>query len=299
MSTALVAVWLMLTVEIEVEAASKGGLDRNKGKLITALRQYTKATNIAINGREAFGLTEDVARIEELTQRLEEIKKTISRSQDVTSKSGTTGTCCRLLVVNAALPPEVAQALVGLSGIRATQDLEHQIDEAVKRQGEDTTFALPAPRQVILESWNLEDELKPWNTMPTADLWKLMGPTREHQVNGTSVTTLPGMTPCYDDDDEMTSWGRTDGTPWWLDPAIPDKRKIPATLNHHQLVGVHKAIRWVAEGKGGLIADEVGVGKTAQVIATIQLREQLLYMKKKGYSYPAGLGECHSFSHAR
>lgn len=70
----------------EVEAESKAGIDKNKGKIIAALRQYTKATNIAIAHREAFGLKEDVERAAELADRLDDIKKTMSRSQDITGR---------------------------------------------------------------------------------------------------------------------------------------------------------------------------------------------------------------------
>ena len=172
-------------------------------------------------------------------------------------------------------------------------ELEEQIDDAIRTHAQDggEEFTMAAPQQVTLESWDLEAELKPWNDMKTEELWKLLGPTATHQIGSEEVRTIIGMAPCHDANQAVTSWARADGEHWWNDPDISDERKVPVRLNHHQLVGVFKAIHWLAAGKGGLFADEVGVGKKAQVIATIQLREQLIFMNKTNHPYPAGLGE--------
>ena len=276
----------------EVEKESKVGIDTNKAKIIAALRQYTKATNIAIGHLESFGLTEDRARAAELADRLEDIKKAMSQSQDVTGEWRVQFRVLRELTDRSELPADVVKALVGLSGVRATEELQEQIDEALgstEHNGDE--FMLAAPQQVTLDHWNLEAELAPWNSMATEELWKLIGPTQVHKIGGEDVQTIVGMAPCHDTHQRATSWGRADGKHWWEDPDIDAARKSPVRLNHHQLVGVLKAINWLGAGKGGLLADEVGVGKTAQVIATIQLRELLIYMQQNNRAYPPGLGK--------
>ena len=191
-----------------------------------------------------------------------------------------------------ALPADVAKAVVGLSGLKATIELERQIDDAIGLSISRDEYAAAAPSQVMIEAWDLNKEVEPWNSMPTAELWKSLGPLEAHELpDGSPHTTIYGMAACRDPLGLATSWGRADGKPWWTDPTIPERRKVPLTLSHHQLVGLRKSLQWLTNGEGGLIADEVGVGKTAQVITLVQYREQLLHQQRMRIPFPPGLGE--------
>ena len=194
-----------------------------------------------------------------------------------------------------ALPADIAKAVVGLSGLKAMTDLEIEIDEAVGiMRGPQTELdhGVTAASQAMIESWDLDKEVEPWNSIPTADLRLSLGPLKKHVLpNGKRHETLLGMSACRDPLGLATSWGRADKKPWWTDPSIPDRRKVPLTLSHHQLVGVRKCLHWLAHGQSGLIADEVGVGKTAQIMTLINFREQLLYIQKRELPFPPALGE--------
>ena len=69
---------------VEVEEAAKSGLD-NKAKLAAALRQYTKASGIAIRHLTAFGLRDDIAAADELMERLTDIKSSL-RGKEIECK---------------------------------------------------------------------------------------------------------------------------------------------------------------------------------------------------------------------
>jgi hypothetical protein len=69
-------------------------------------------------------------------------------------------------------------------------------------------------------------------------------------------------------------------------------------LHWHQLAGVHSIVRSVfleqpdnSHPTGVLIADEVGLGKTAQSITFIAFMNQILYVQSKGLSLPPIIGK--------
>ncbi|KIP01486.1 hypothetical protein PHLGIDRAFT_45582, partial [Phlebiopsis gigantea 11061_1 CR5-6] len=101
---------------------------------------------------------------------------------------------------------------------------------------------------------------------------------------------IVGMAKYRDPELEYTSWNTTEGEPWWEDSAIPESRKVPLEPNYHQLVGVIKCLGWMTTKRGGLIADEVGVGKTGQVIMSLLMYFQLLQAQQLNVSFPPQLG---------
>lgn len=87
----------------------------------------------------------------------------------------------------------------------------------------------------------------------------------------------------------------------WSNPSdfedASSKNLLPAALHWHQLAGVHSIIRHTFTAEAGekkcsgmLICDEVGLGKTALVIATIAFLNQCLSSERKGLLPPV-LGE--------
>lgn len=178
-------------------------------------------------------------------------------------------------------------ALVGLSTDAAIQLIERDIAVALAVESQHyqsvEEYASGQRPQVELQSWNLDAALVPYSGMTMSELWDILGLGVNQRIIGMErFLHTPGL---------LTSWGLPDGVRWWHDPTIPDDKKRELHPRHHQLVGVIKCLQWILAGQGGLIADDVGVGKTGQIIMTVLMYFQLLQIQATpGAIPPPALG---------
>lgn len=135
-----------------------------------------------------------------------------------------------------------------------------------------------------MTEWNLDAELQTWQKMPPEELWQIInGDPNDHHLHG--------LAEYRDSNLELSSWSwlRDGREPWW--DIIPDHRRVPLQPRHHQLVGLLKIMSWICKGQGGMIADEVGVGKTGQLLMSIALRNRLIKQYQQSGKYPPQFGE--------
>lgn len=249
----------------------------------TATKTFVAAAGRALELHKSFDIDNDAAMSEEITQELSDISKQL-QGENIASTY-------RDLAVNhtnrhrIALDKKVATALLGLSqqgaGLTIRRAIAEVLTKEVKFYGE---YAEAVPPQVVFEGWDLDKELEPWQGKSMDELWTVLG-LRE-------TKHIVGMAKYRDPELEYNSWKTTQFTHWWDDPAIPAERKSPLEPNYHQLVGVIKCVQWLTSGRGGLIADEVGVGKTGQVIMSLLMYFQLLQAQQANIPLPPLLGEC-------
>lgn len=220
--------------------------------------------------------------------------------------------------VQSELDKEVAHAIINIAPAGTVEALEALIDEALElytpdQEGVDgNQFTVGNETDNSLADWDLEAELAPWHQTPTEELWQKLGPVRYTDVDTpegrVSWNTIIGMEVFRDPYQEYSSWKpmatwrstvsgmksaststETEDRPsWWQSDDIPEDRKTPLVLSHHQVVGIIKATEWISKGEGGLIADAVGVGKTGQVIGAMQLRWNMLLMQLRNVPLPLG-----------
>lgn len=120
-----------------------------------------------------------------------------------------------------------------------------------------------------------------------------------HQL-GFSKTGLPMQFNKFRHMAGLTPWEK-DHTSIFKDASAP--HIVPNRLHWHQLAGVHSFARTVFTGEanpqactGYLISDEVGLGKTAQLISMIAFLNQCITTQERKASHPQDfppvLGKC-------
>lgn len=71
---------------------------------------------------------------------------------------------------------------------------------------------------------------------------------------------------------------------------LPQERRIAVTLRWHQWVGIHKMVTNAFAGKPILLMDDVGIGKTLQVIATVAVLRWYRHHKRDQGRFPGEFG---------
>lgn len=193
---------------------------------------------------------------------------------------------------SAELPPAFASALLNLSNKEAIFELRLQLMKVFEAEGMSDEQDEARDRlytDFLLANWDLDQELHPYQDFTKAQLWEALGLKNTQRI--------PGLSPYYDDGCEYNSWATyrsAEGTniPWWQDPALKDRVK-DLQPRAHQLVGVIKMLKWMVNKEGGLIADEVGVGKTPQTIIALVMRMAIIDAQKAGkFHHHDAMGKC-------
>ncbi|EKM49396.1 uncharacterized protein PHACADRAFT_201655 [Phanerochaete carnosa HHB-10118-sp] len=167
------------------------------------------------------------------------------------------------------IPPAVHRLIYQVVDTSAFLGIESAINETLERyrQGDSNTQFLPAERSIIPD-WNLDDELKHLTVKNTQQLWTDLG------IKDEKLVPLAEWRDPYL---QFNSWQNPD--------ECPEERRIPSNLKWHQVVGLHRFAESMFTGTSVLNMDEVGVGKTLQVIALIAYRIMSIQALDHGGEY--------------
>lgn len=108
---------------------------------------------------------------------------------------------------------------------------------------------------------------------------------------GLGNKVIPCFNPYIDPTALFTPWTR-EGEAFFADP---NSRKVALAPQWHQLVGIHKMISLGFEGKPVLLMDEVGLGKTLQMIGTIAILAWFTEYHDQHKDYPGDFSESEKF----
>lgn len=111
----------------------------------------------------------------------------------------------------------------------------------------------------------------------TDSLWELLG---------LAAKVLPLFNVDLDSDGLHDRWDRREDT-WFADKA----NLVPLEPRWHQLVGILKMLKLAFEGKPIMLMDEVGVGKTMQVVGLIAMLAYYRDFWEKNQDYPGIFSE--------
>ena len=95
-------------------------------------------------------------------------------------------------------------------------------------------------------------------SVPTSDLFRQLGVPDDH---------IPLFNQQMDANEIQDPWSKN-----WSECLNDRSRCMPLQLQRHQLEAVHKMVSDMVEGKGTLVMDGVGVGKTIEALALVALR---------------------------
>lgn len=186
---------------------------------------------------------------------------------------------CYALLINtrgAAIPPTLVEAIRQLASENDLQEIRTKVYERITEIDEDEeVMDLPTGESVDLE-WSEGTEDFQDNTV--AQVSAALG-----LANG----AMPDFNAVLDPRGEKTLWGDAE---WFEDPS---NEKIACAPRWHQLVGLLTMCDRAFGNRNVLLMDEVGLGKTMQIVGVIAIltffRE---YYAEKG-CFPGAFSECH------
>ncbi|EKM49018.1 uncharacterized protein PHACADRAFT_202111, partial [Phanerochaete carnosa HHB-10118-sp] len=225
----------------ETVAASENQLKNRslkQSEISKTLRVFTRSSNRLIKARLQTRREEDIEKNEKLSDVLRAVQSSMEGKH------------------SSALSSDTHRLIVQMMSQEAVDDIENEINDALdhyKKDGEDLPFA--EGDRAILADWNLDAELKHLTHKNPTELWQYLGIMDEKLV------------PLSDWRDPYLLY-----TTWTNHLECPEERKLPCNLKWHQLVGLCRLVEAVFDNKSLLVMDEVGVGKTLQVIALIAYR---------------------------
>ncbi|EKM49461.1 uncharacterized protein PHACADRAFT_106852 [Phanerochaete carnosa HHB-10118-sp] len=154
----------------------------------------------------------------------------------------------------------------------AITDVENNIKDLLESYQKDPEHErIPGIRERELKEWDLDAEIEDLVSKSEVELWRELG-----IPNG----AMPQMARWRDPLLEFTTWG--DGEKY-----CAPERRIQASLKWHQIVGVRKMAESMFDNRksGFLNLDEVGLGKTLQVISLLAYRINVLAAKEMTGKY--------------
>jgi SNF2 family DNA or RNA helicase len=154
------------------------------------------------------------------------------------------------------LPARVKEALLRLATDDRIKELETMLRGQLKvANAEEDDEDSPLDSDVsIPTAVNWEEGTEDLNKKTMDELWSMLGLGE--------IKAIPGFNSRIDPDGAHNPWDKTDKQ-WFDDP----KNGKEFELRSHQLVGIVRMAQMAfITGKHCLLADEVGLGKTAQVI---------------------------------
>ena len=135
-----------------------------------------------------------------------------------------------------------------------------------------------------LPGWDKDwtEGIEEFKNISTDVLWAMLGrPDKD----------LPWFNTHHDPDGIHNRWESRDDE-WFANP----KNLVPLVPRWHQLVGILRMLQLAFAGKPILLMDEVGVGKTLQVVGTITMLAYFRGFWKDKKDYPGAFGKRHLFS---
>lgn len=178
----------------------------------------------------------------------------------------------------AALPPTLVEAIRQLASDNDLQEIRTKVYERITEiDNESDVIDLPNGEFVNIE-WS--EGTEDFQASTRDEIAAALG-----LVNG----EIPNFNAFLDPRGEKTYW---DHAEWFADAA---NDQIPCSPRWHQLVGQLAMVHRAFDGKNVLLMDEVGLGKTMQIVGVIAIltffRE---YHEAKGH-FPGAFSECRIF----
>lgn len=137
-------------------------------------------------------------------------------------------------------------------------------------------------RGEVQTEWDLDREVEDLKDKNPDELWQLLGidsPSGQEK-------RIPGMAAVHDPGKQHTLWTQ-EGREF-----LATVQEQPRNLHWHQQVGLLKMAKWLVDGNRGICLDEVGVGKTLQVIALAAYRRVLIESEKTRHGGLGIFSEC-------
>ncbi|KZP14423.1 hypothetical protein FIBSPDRAFT_751821, partial [Athelia psychrophila] len=154
----------------------------------------------------------------------------------------------------AALPATLVEAIRQLASENDLQEIRTKVYERITEiQNDSDVIDLPNGEFVNME-WS--EGTEDFQSTTREDIAVALG-----LVNG----EIPNFNAFLDPRGEKTYW---DDPGWFADPA---HAKLPCSPRWHQLVGLLAMIHRAFDGKNVLLMDEVGLGKTMQIVGVIAI----------------------------
>ena len=171
---------------------------------------------------------------------------------------------------------QLAQSYEVTSIYQQLEDILNPIDEA-----DEEPVAVPVT-DFDLSDW--QSGVEQFQDMTPEELWKALGQTTE---------ILPYFNTHEDPECRFDPWS-DEWEEWYVaqrESETPEWRKLQPRW--HQLVGIFKMLINMFESRPVLLMDEVGVGKTVQVLGFVAMRAYLIEERRYAGTYPGYFGECH------
>lgn len=154
------------------------------------------------------------------------------------------------------LPKALRDALENLASEAQILILTAYIEEVIAAYDEEPDPFEFEPRQAPVVEWG--SGVEEYQSMSTDGLWERLG------VPG---KTIPFFNPSIDIETNKDPW-LAENKQFFKSSGVQ-----PLTMRWHQLVGLLKMVERTFEGKPVVLMDEVGMGKTMQVVALMCVLE--------------------------
>lgn len=169
--------------------------------------------------------------------------------------------------------------MAALASLASSDEILHvhqvldEVRESMQDEGECVQDGI---HNQFLESW--EEGVEAYKGKTLKELWDMFGVGKEQRV--------PMLNSFIDPDGIHDPWRHED----WFNSTDSAKDKFEPRW--HQLVGILRLVENAFESRNSLNVDEVGVGKTLQVIAAIALIISLRHHYEHHHDYPGMFSEC-------
>ena len=228
-----------------------------------ALEEYIREAKKVKARLEKYSKDELVDKLNGYVKKAEQLKATLISPDDPSSKSPPRSTVARLMAFT-ALPKGIRAAVQDFASqcdITTVMDhLEDLLHREVDRD-DDSENVVPDD-EVNISDWETGVENLEHKTFD--DLWNDYGLG--------NVKAVPGFNTREDPSGKIDPWS-PEGVRYLADP---NSSAVPFGPQWHQLLGATGMLLRKFRGRGTLLMDEVGVGKTMQVIV---LQMFLIYLR--------------------
>ncbi|GJE96699.1 DEAD/DEAH box helicase [Phanerochaete sordida] len=225
-------------------------------QLLAAIKSVTTNAKRLIEARAKTRRTDDEAKNATLQERMEGLRDAMDRKK---AKEMT---------------DETFRMIVQMTDTRQLDDARQALDAALEEPIDDDNYN-PIEDGKPMDSWNLDAEVGHISCRSKPEIYVSLGIPTER---------LPCFSGWRDPDRCHDTWTEAE------DPA-PADHKVPAELKWHQVVGLRRLAEAMMARKSLLVLDEVGVGKTLQVLALIAYRILCLRSLEKHGRLPGSFEE--------
>ena len=240
---------------------------------------YIRKTDQLLKLGEIFGSTENMTILTARRDKLQDVRNALKNDKDAQKSKYWSPSIQHSTDVSAELPKAIREAIQRLS--LDTKLLDATLSEILTTNPDD----LPERDYIDYGCYKVQDweeGVDQYRNSTTEDLCTALGISC---VNG--HPRIPGLQEDIDPTGKLNSWEN-------LEEFLAAKaagKLIPLEVKWHQMVGIHKMITNAFEGKPVLLMDEVGVGKTLQVIATILMLANFRDYYDQNHNFPGSFSK--------